>query len=72
MKLVCIIGSGVAGSTLAIELLASGRFSVHMLEAGARVEMLNQRKWHDLIMQGTNPLGGSLDTSEFRNAGGAP
>jgi choline dehydrogenase-like flavoprotein len=47
---VCIIGSGVAGSTVAETLLDAGVTDVVMVECGAAVPMRDSRIWHDAVL----------------------
>ncbi len=49
---VCIIGSGVAGSTVAGELLDRGVGRVTMVECGPALPMRSDRFWHDVVMAG--------------------
>lgn len=58
-----IIGSGVAGSTIAHQILNKGLGSVIMLEAGSPVIMRDRRKWLDYvtsISEQNNPWGRQL------------
>ncbi|WP_299535443.1 GMC oxidoreductase [Ulvibacterium sp.] len=54
MKKVIIIGSGVAGTILARELLSKGRYEIVMFEAGPGFEPGNRRIWLDHITSENN------------------
>jgi choline dehydrogenase-like flavoprotein len=61
---ILIVGSGVAGATLANELLALGAGPITMLEAGPGIKMRDRRRWLDLVMAGVSPYAASEDRSE--------
>ena len=51
-----IIGSGVAGTTVAKQLLNNNnKTSILMIEAGPLVEMKKQRSWWDYVVSGNRP-----------------
>lgn len=58
---VAIIGSGVAGATIARGLVARGIGPVVMLEAGPHVPMADHRKWVDYLTTGVLPYDPSSD-----------
>ena len=56
MASILIVGSGVAGTLLARQLLAShGNHEVTIFEAGPNVETNSYRTWLDRLMAGVNP-----------------
>jgi choline dehydrogenase-like flavoprotein len=69
-----IVGSGVAGSLVAQELLRKGYGPVTMLEAGPAVPMRDRRTWLDHVMNGSLPWDPSLydQTSDFSSSGPVP
>ncbi len=68
-----IIGSGVAGSLLARELLRKGYGPVLMLEAGPAFEMRRQRSWLDYVMTKQAPYSHLHDLeADFSSSGVAP
>lgn len=68
-----IIGSGVAGSLVAREMLRKGYGPVTMLEAGPPVTMRNQRSWLDYVMNGQLPYQELHDKLEdFSSSGVSP
>jgi len=58
---VCVVGSGVAGAIVSDELLKAGVKDLLMIEAGPRIEMRNQRSWHDHAMSNLMILGTGYD-----------
>jgi len=68
---VLIIGSGVAGSLVAEELLALGLGPVTMLEAGQPVPMRDYRAWLDRVMAGKSPFADLTDRGDDYTASGS-
>jgi choline dehydrogenase-like flavoprotein len=61
---VAVIGSGVAGATVADILLSRGSAShVSMFEAGPRLRMTDRRTWVDFLTTTVRPYWYSLDTT---------
>jgi choline dehydrogenase-like flavoprotein len=58
---ILIVGSGVAGATIAEGLLGRGLGPVVMLEAGARVPMRRYRQWLDFLTTGRAPYDSCRD-----------
>jgi choline dehydrogenase-like flavoprotein len=52
---VLIVGSGIAGATVAAGLLKRGVAPIVMLEAGPRVPMRDHRRWLDFLTTGATP-----------------
>lgn len=51
-----ILGSGVAGATIARQILmANPSASVAVVEAGPRVPLKDRRRWWDMVSTGKNP-----------------
>ncbi len=70
---VLIVGSGIAGSLLAESLLARGKQTVTMLEAGPAVPMRDQRHWLDYVTAGRLPYDGLSDKAgDFKATGEQP
>ena len=66
----CIIGSGIAGSIVAYELLKGGNSDVVMVEAGKSYKMGSAGIWDDLLSTGISPFTDGYDEySEYENAG---
>lgn len=65
-----IVGSGVAGSTIAQQILNEDKSaSILMLEAGPKLEMKERRLWWDYVISGQRPYDycEDLDLSEGEN-----
>ena len=54
MKKIIIVGSGVAGTILARQLLASGNFEITMFEAGPKFKPGDRRIWLDHLVGASN------------------
>ncbi|WP_257456114.1 GMC oxidoreductase [Archangium lipolyticum] len=68
-----IIGSGVAGSLIAQEMLRKGHGPVVMLEAGPAVPMRDRRAWLDHVMNGRLPYTSLYDQpDDFSSSGVVP
>lgn len=66
----CIIGSGVAGSIVAYELIEAGATSVVMLDAGKPVSMRSLSVWDRFLRSGRDPFEAHLDQAkEYENHG---
>lgn len=59
---IIIVGSGVAGATVAQQLLLRNpKQDITMLEAGPSVEMRNRRRWQDFVTSGVLPYANCQD-----------
>jgi choline dehydrogenase-like flavoprotein len=67
---ILIVGSGVAGATIAAGLLDRGVGPITMLEAGPRVAMREQRQWLDFLTSGATPYDHCTDAPEDQNSPG--
>ena len=67
---ILIIGSGVAGATIAERLLAKGIGPITMLEAGPQIVMGDYRRWLDLLTTGRRPYDNCTDSGgDFSSVG---
>ena len=67
---VCVVGSGVAGSTVSQVLLDQGVRDIVMVDAGPAIKMRDPRKWQDYTLATRNPFRAAKPKrSDFKDSG---